>query len=151
MFGKNCFRMGNSLSDFDLIFTDPYFNFNSIKEGLSELLFEEYGFKSIFRTNPADLSCYKNKTQHPSEQCCLVVDSGYSFTHIIPYVNGKKVKEAVKRIDIGGKLLTNHLKEIISYRQIHVLDEVSYQLKHLCYLFTVFKKGIKQEPIKGSQ
>ena len=131
MFGKNCFRMGNSLSDFDLIFTDPYFNFNSIKEGLSELLFEEYGFKSIFRTNPADLSCYKNKTQHPSEQCCLVVDSGYSFTHIIPYVNGKKVKEAVKRIDIGGKLLTNHLKEIISYRQIHVLDEVSYQLKFI--------------------
>ena len=149
MFGKNCFRMGNSLSDFDLIFTDPYFNFNSIKEGLSELLFEEYGFKSIFRTNPADLSCYKNKTQHPGEQCCLVVDSGYSFTHIIPYVNGKKVKEAVKRIDIGGKLLTNHLKEIISYRQIHVLDEVSYQLKHLCYLFTVFKKGIKQKPIKS--
>ncbi len=30
---------------------------------------------------------------------------------------------AVTRIDVGGKLLTNHLKEIISYRQIHVLEE----------------------------
>jgi actin-related protein 6 len=29
----------------------------------------------------------------------------------------------VTRVDVGGKLLTNHLKEIISYRQIHVLEE----------------------------
>jgi len=153
MFGKNCFRMGNSLSDFDLIFTDPYFNFNSIKEGLSELLFEEYGFKSIFRTNPADLSCYKNKTQHPSEQCCLVVDSGYSFTHIIPYVNGKKVKEAVKRIDIGGKLLTNHLKEIISYRQIHVLDE-TYVMnackEDSCYVTLEYEKDMKTSQMEAA-
>lgn len=27
------------------------------------------------------------------------------------------------RIDVGGKLLTNHLKEIISYRQLQVMDE----------------------------
>ena len=126
MFGRDCFNIESKLSQFDLVFTEPYFNFNSIKEGLSELLFEEYGFKSIFRTNPADLSCYKNKTQFPAEQGCVVVDSGYSFTHIVPLINGKRIKEAVKRIDIGGKLLTNHLKEIISYRQIHVLDEVSF-------------------------
>ena len=82
--------MDANLSDFDLIFTEPYFNFASIQEGLSEILFEEYGFNRIFRTNPADLSCYKNKTQFPEEQCCLVVDSGYSFTHIAPYVRGRR-------------------------------------------------------------
>ena len=86
------------IDKFDLIFTEPYFNFTSIKEGLSEILFEEYGFKRIFRTNPADLSCYKNKAQHPDEQCCLVVDTGYSFTHIVPFIRGKRVKNAVKRI-----------------------------------------------------
>jgi hypothetical protein len=32
---------------------------------------------------------------------------------------GKRVRKAVKRIDVGGKLLTNHLKEIISYRYVH--------------------------------
>lgn len=123
MFGSACFNIENALPKLDLIFTEPYFNFNSIKEGLSELLFEEYAFQRIFRTHPADLSCYLNKSTFPEEQCCLVVDSGYSFTHIVPFVEGKRVKKAVKRIDIGGKLLTNHLKEIISYRQIHVLDE----------------------------
>ena len=96
VFGKACFNM--DIDKFDLIFTEPYFNFTSIKEGLSEILFEEYGFKRIFRTNPADLSCYKNKAQHPDEQCCLVVDTGYSFTHIVPFIRGKRVKNAVKRI-----------------------------------------------------
>ena len=25
----------------------------------------------------------------PEERCCLVVDSGFSFTHFVPYVQGK--------------------------------------------------------------
>ena len=28
---------------------------------------------------------------------CLVVDSGYSFTHIVPVFNGKVLKKGVKR------------------------------------------------------
>ncbi len=40
------------------------------------------------------------------------MDCGFSFTHIVPYVVGKRVRNAVKRMDVGGKLLTNHLKEI---------------------------------------
>lgn len=55
--------------------------------------------------------------------CCVIVDMGYSFTHVIPFVKGKRVKEAIRRIDIGGKVLTNHLKEVLSYRQLNVMDE----------------------------
>lgn len=153
LFGSSCFNMDDNLSKFDLVFTDPYFNFTSIKEGLSEILFEEYGFKSIFRTNPADLSCYKNKLQFPNEECCLVVDSGYSFTHIVPFIRGKRVKEAVKRIDVGGKLLTNHLKEIISYRQIHVLDE-TYVMnackEDSCYVTLNYDQDMKQSQLEAS-
>jgi actin-related protein 6 len=49
-------------------------------------------------------------------------------------VRGKKVKRAIRRIDVGGKALTNHLKDIISYRQLHVLDEtyVMNQCKEDC-------------------
>jgi hypothetical protein len=63
-----------------------------------------------------DLSCYNYKKKNPSSLCCLLVDSGYSFTHIVPYMKGKKLKQGIRRIDVGGKMLTNHLKEIISYR-----------------------------------
>lgn len=63
-----------------------------------------------------DLSCYNHKKKNPGTLCCLLVDSGYSFTHIVPYIKGKKLKQGIRRIDVGGKMLTNHLKEIISYR-----------------------------------
>ena len=66
------------------------------------------------------LSAYKHGKEHPAELCCLVVDCGYSFTHIVPYVQGKKVTEFASRIDIGGKVLTNHLKDIISYRSVNI-------------------------------
>jgi len=29
----------------------------------------------------------------------------------------------VLRIDVGGKLLTNHLKELVSYRQWNMMDQ----------------------------
>ena len=35
------------ISDLKLIFTEPQFNFSSIKEGLNEIFFEEYQFKSV--------------------------------------------------------------------------------------------------------
>ena len=30
---------------------------------------------------------------------CLVLDSGYSFTHVVPIFNGKVLKKGVKRYD----------------------------------------------------
>lgn len=30
---------------------------------------------------------------------------------------------AVKRLDLGGKALTNYLKELVSYRAVNVMDE----------------------------
>lgn len=32
--------------------------------------------------------------------CCLVIDSGYSFTHLVPYYNGQPLKHAIRRYDI---------------------------------------------------
>ena len=88
------------------------------------MFFEEFGFSRLLRTHAPDLSCYQNRLENPEERCCsvsrsycsrccLVVDSGFSFTHLAPYVMGKRVRSAVRRLDVGGKLLTNHLKEVL--------------------------------------
>jgi len=74
--------------------------------------------KQQFNFAAGTLSAYKYGIENPSELCCLVVDCGYSFTHLIPFVQGKKITEFVRRIEIGGKVLTNHLKDIISYRLV---------------------------------
>ncbi|KAL1131184.1 hypothetical protein AAG570_012420 [Ranatra chinensis] len=121
IFSKECCPV--NFSESPLIITEPYFNFASIQEAMAEIFFEEYECQSFLRVNASDLSDYHYRKDNSSAQGCLVVDCGYSFSHIAPYIKGKKHKPGIKRIDVGGKLLTNHLKEIISYRQLHVMEE----------------------------
>ena len=49
-------------------------------------------------------------------ECLLVIDSSYSHTMITPIFNGRAIQRAIRRLDFGGKHLTNLLKEIISVR-----------------------------------
>jgi actin-related protein 6 len=48
--------------------------------------------------------------------CGLVVDCGFSFTHVVPVFDGVVLRKGVRRIDLGGKALTNYLKELVSFR-----------------------------------
>lgn len=57
----------------------------------------------------------------------LVVDSGFSFTHAVPIFDNTCINFGVRRMDVGGKLLTNHLKQVLSLRQWNVMDE-SYMI-----------------------
>lgn len=130
-----------------LIITEPQFNFSSIQEAITEIFFEEYECESLLRTTAADLCSYNFENSVMKKPLCsLVIDMGYSFTHIIPFIKGKKVKEGIRRIDIGGKLLTNHLKEIISYRQLNVMDE-SYVINQVkedaCFTSLNFNSDMK--------
>uniref|UniRef100_A0A3Q4I2A3 Actin related protein 6 n=1 Tax=Neolamprologus brichardi TaxID=32507 RepID=A0A3Q4I2A3_NEOBR len=116
LFGKEMFKV--DFADTSVVITEPYFNFTSIQESMNEILFEEYQFQSALRINAGSLSAHHYFHTNPSELCCMVVDTGFSFTHIAPYCRSRKMKEGIRRINVGGKLLTNHLKEIISYRRL---------------------------------
>lgn len=59
---------------------------------------------------------------HPAE-CVLVVDSGYSHTTVTPVYKGRPLQRGIRRLDIGGKHLTNYLKEMVSMRQYNMVDE----------------------------
>lgn len=75
-----------------LILTQPYFNFKPIQEYIIETFFDEYNIDRLFISNPAFLSMVKHCKGDIENACCLIVDSGYSFTHCIPFINGKQVK-----------------------------------------------------------
>ncbi|OWY98646.1 actin, partial [Phytophthora megakarya] len=82
-----------------------------------------------------------------TSSCHLVVDSGFSFTHVVPVIEGKVFLPGVRRINVGGKLLTNYLKEIVSYRQWNVMDDTSVinELKEaLCYCSVDFDNDLKR-------
>ena len=140
-------------SETSLIFTEPPFNFPSIQDTLNEILFEDFKFSSVLISLPSTFSSLYQHHTKPNHPCCLVVDTGYSFTHIIPYYEGRVVTNGIRRIDVGGKLLTNHLKEIVSYRQLHVMDEtfVMNQVKEeVCYVTQDLYKDMRIASLKGS-
>jgi hypothetical protein len=50
------------------------------------------------------------------------------------------------RIDVGGKLLTNHLKELVSFRQWNMMEEtyiVNDVKEKCCYVSTQFSADIE--------
>jgi actin-related protein 6 len=143
--------MGRDMIDINprttsLLLTEPCCNFPSIQESLNEIAFEEYQFKSFFRCPAAVLSAIKHSQDHPQSICCCVVDVGFSFTHIIPIYGGRIISSSIRRIDIAGKVLTNHLKELISYRQLNVMDEtyvINQAKEEVCFVSQDFYKDME--------
>lgn len=133
-------------SECSLFMSEPVFNFREIQNKTAEFVFEKMGFE-YYATSPGCLlaAYYHNTHFNIPPAACLVIDSGYSFTHIIPIINGKIFKPAVKRIDVGGKLLTNYLKDTISYRHFNLQDdtyEINKIKENLCFVSLDFNRGI---------
>lgn len=132
-----------------LLITEPYFNLPNIQDVYDQFVFEEYDFQSCYRCAPASLIPYGklySSPGQPTPECMLVIDSGFSFTHVVPILKGAVVWNAVKRIDVGGKMLTNHLKELASFRQWNMMDEthvVNAIKEKCCYVSTDFKKDME--------
>jgi len=57
-----------------------------------------YLFNQNFANKAPTLASYKYlKENELNQEFCLVVDSGYSFTHIVPFYRGKIILEGLRR------------------------------------------------------
>ena len=43
---------------------------------------------------------------------CAVLDAGFSATHAVPIYGSSALNFGIKRLNLGGKALTNHLKQV---------------------------------------
>ena len=155
------------------ILTQP-FTPTTIYESMEEIVFKDLGFGSIMcrlgvcmaayrynkekqsRLEKEGRSAYRpissidmlhDTTIEDSSKCCLVIDSGFSCTHIVPTYNGMAMSKGIRRVNVGGKLLTNHLKEVVSYRQWNMMDEyvlINDAKEKLCYVSTSFENDLKR-------
>ncbi|PSS13870.1 Actin-related protein [Actinidia chinensis var. chinensis] len=117
-----------SLSSHSLLLVEPLLNLPSLQRAALELVFEDFGFASLFVADSPSLVHLYEASRRPmglaaKAQTSLVVDCGFSFTHVAPVFQNFTVNYAVKRLDLGGKALTNYLKELVSYRSVNVMDE----------------------------
>ena len=94
--------------------------------GRAQVVFEEFGFGSFLAAPAQPLALRAWAAQRPDLAANpagvgLVVDAGFSFTHAAPTCDGRVLRAGVSRINVGGKALTNYLKELVSYRRVATL------------------------------
>ncbi|KAK9866229.1 hypothetical protein WJX84_000602 [Apatococcus fuscideae] len=127
-----------------LLLTEAPFALPAVEELTAQLVFEDFGFHSCLRVPAATLAQKAHCQDQPGiaanrAACGLVVDAGFSFTHVVPVFDAHAISSGIKRINIGGKLLTNYLKELVSYRSINMMEE-TYLMEHIkeqaCFVST---------------
>jgi len=79
------------------------------------VIFEYFGFNATIKSIPHLFTAINERETNPDINPILqlVVDSGFSSTTIVPIFKNRPIFHAIKRIDVGGKLMTNFLKESV--------------------------------------
>ncbi|KAI1192420.1 actin family [Nemania serpens] len=77
----------------------------------------------------------------------LLVDSGYSHTTVTPVFQGRPLHPAVRRLDVGGKFLTNYLARVLSLRHYDMRNEtyiVNEMKEAACYVSLDFAGDLER-------
>jgi actin-related protein len=83
---------------------------------------------------------------HPTTAAALtagagvIVDAGFSGVSAVPFFEGRLLAGGTVRLNLGGKALTNLLKETVSYRSLNMNEEVvlmEHIKEELCWVSQV--------------
>lgn len=132
VFSADCGIALDDPSEAFLVVTEPLALPMHMRYAMDELVFEEFGFAQYSAVIPQRLSAAA-----ANRRTALVLDSGFSFTHAVPIIDGIERPNCARRLNIGGKLLTNHLKETVSFRSWNMMDEtavINAIKERLCYV-----------------
>uniref|UniRef100_F1L660 Actin-related protein 2 n=1 Tax=Ascaris suum TaxID=6253 RepID=F1L660_ASCSU len=117
-----------------LLLTEPPLNPSSNRERLFQVMFEQYGFNSLYIAVQAVLTLYAQGLLTG-----VVVDSGDGVTHICPVYEGFALNHLTRRLDIAGRDITRYLIKLLllrGYAFNHSADFETVRLlkEKLCYV-----------------
>lgn len=94
----------------------------SVLEQVMNVWFQEFHFAHVgFAMSPVMASIPLSVTTQYS--CACIVDMGWSATHIVPTYHQSPLKDAIRRIPLGGRHLIQLWKYFTSYRQWNLMDQ----------------------------
>ncbi|KAL9602773.1 MAG: hypothetical protein Q9219_001616 [cf. Caloplaca sp. 3 TL-2023] len=143
----------------NLVLTESLNTPVALQTNCDQIIFEEYGFATYSRHIGPSLNAFNdipclfgaptresNSDVDPAE-ALLVVDSGFSHSTVTPLYRGRPIQQAVRRLDIGGKLLTNYLKELFSIRHYNLMHEehlVNEAKEKICFVSNDFRNDLER-------
>ncbi|PHH90336.1 hypothetical protein CDD83_3934 [Cordyceps sp. RAO-2017] len=142
-----------------LVLAEPPNGLPALQANCDQVVFEQYGFASYYRgVGPAFNAYHDVQTffRTPREaptvpeapaEIVLVIDSGYSHTTVTPLLRGQPLHSAVRRLDVGGKLLTNYLTRLVSMRHFDVRNDtymVNEMKEAACFVSADFRADLEK-------
>lgn len=126
--------LGNT-QDQSLILTEPPCNPTAIQNDTNEIAFEYFGFKQYLRKPAFCFSAYgfahDNTINNTTLASCTVIDSGFSFSHITPFLNGQCQKRAVIPLllyNISGARFNFSVQHLSTGQACKYRRKTTYQL-----------------------
>ncbi|KAK2054198.1 Actin/actin-like protein [Colletotrichum caudatum] len=158
-------------SETRLLLTEQPNSLPILQSNCDQIVFEEYQFASYYRGIGVTFNAYHDvqgilqTPRDPSTipdlpaEVVLLIDSGYSNTIVMPLLKGRPLHSAVRRLDVGGKLMTNYLTRLLSLRyydmrnDTYIVNEIKEQASYVSMDFNgdlekTWKgtRGEKREP-----
>ncbi|KAL8658453.1 MAG: hypothetical protein Q9226_000985 [Calogaya cf. arnoldii] len=145
--------------DTNLILTEAPNTTAALQTNCDQVVFEEYEFASYSRHIGPSLNAYHDiqtlfgeppRGSHlpaVAAECLLVIDSGFSHSTVTPLYKGRPIQQAIRRLDVGGKLLTNYLKELLSIRHYNLINEeqlVNEAKEKICFVSNSSRQDLER-------
>lgn len=124
----------NDLKDRKIIMSEDSFNSPENKAKMAEIIFEKIGL-GFLNVEPKE----KMVLAAEGDETGVVVTSGDGLTKITPIINGYLIHNKIKKLDIGGKRITNYLTKLLTvkgYALHHILnfEEMKNIKEKLCFV-----------------
>jgi actin len=93
----------------NFLLTEPPLNPKKNREEMTDLFLTKYGAQGVYIGIQAVLALFATDSTTG-----LVVDIGDGVTHIVPIVEGYAIPHAIRRMDLGGRDLSQYMARMLS-------------------------------------
>ncbi|XP_035827381.1 actin, clone 302 [Aplysia californica] len=117
-----------------ILVTEPPLNPKANREMMAQVMFETFNVPHMHVSAPAVLAFYAN-----GRNSGIVLDIGETVTHVMASYESTFFPNATKRVDIGGKDLTEHLQKMLmekghSFTTPSELQDIGNMKERMCYV-----------------
>jgi centractin len=91
-----------------LLLTEPPLNPRSNRDTAAQILFETFNVPALYTSIQAVLSLYAS-----GRTTGVVLDAGDGVSHAVPVFQGFTVPNSIRRIDVAGRDVTEHLQTLL--------------------------------------
>jgi actin-related protein len=92
-----------------VLLTESPLNPKANREKMTEIMFETFNTAAIYVSIESVLALYAS-----GRNTGVVIDSGYGVSHIVPIYEGNPISDAIMRLDIAGRDLTDYLMKLLT-------------------------------------